>query len=180
MAGLWNALKDAIRIERLGDLTLDWLKVLVYLGNTKRGGRESSAENLGKELGVSENMITNYAYPALIRKGFIRLLAANLPERDANSYELTAKGKKALGQLLNTIGYFDAAFVGILTFALGVLLGELYLPYQMYPTYFVFILLLAVIAGSVLTLFIINIVRASRSRRREVLSVMLRKPEQGI
>lgn len=79
-------LKRRFRVERLGDLTIDWIKVLAYLENSKRGGRESSAEKLGKKLGISENAITEYAYPGLLRRGYIKLFSENLPRRDANSY----------------------------------------------------------------------------------------------
>lgn len=177
MPDIWNALKNAARIEGLGGLTIDQVRVFLYLGTHKRRERPSLPE-VAEELGIVENTVAS-AFKELAREGFIVLTGKNQPERDANSYELTPKAKKALGQLLNTIGYVDASFIGALTFALGVLVGGMYLSYQVYPAYFGFILLLTVVASGVLILFLVNTVRASRSRRRQVLSVMLRKPEQG-
>jgi hypothetical protein len=122
-----ESLKRRFRVERLGDLTIDWIKVLVYLESTRRGDRESSAENLGRRLGVSENTITDYAYPALFRKGYIKILGENLPRRDANSYELTPKGKRALGKLLNAVGLFELGIMVGISLVVGALVGLMYL-----------------------------------------------------
>ncbi len=169
-----ESLRRRFRVERLGDLTLDWIKVLVYLDSSKRGSREPSAEKLGKKLGISENTITVYAYPALVRNGYIRLLANNLPERDANSYELTQKGRKALGHLLNAVGFFELGIMVAISLVVGAMVGTLYLAYLQYPSYLTFVLALVVSAGIVEAFFLFVFVRMARQRRREVLSMMLK------
>jgi uncharacterized protein YacL len=172
-----ESLRRRFRVERLGDLTLNWIKVLVYLGTSKSGSREPSAERLAKEtLGLgSENVITEYAYPALLKKGYIRLLARNLPERDANSYELTEKGRKAMGQLLNAVGFFELGIMVVISLVVGAMIGAVYLAYLQYPSYLALVLALGTSAGIVEVFFLYVFVRMAKQRRREMLSIMLQK-----
>ncbi len=172
-----ESLKRRFRVERMGDLTLNWIKVLAYLDNSKRGNRESSAEKLGKELGIPENTITNYAYPALLNYGYIRLLGDNLPDRDANSYALTQKGRRALGNFFNAVGLVEMGIMVGISLIVGAVIGiSLYPAYAQYPSYLFTVLVLTVSAGAIEAFFLSVFVWMARQRRREVLSIMLQKP----
>ncbi len=171
-------LKRRFRVQRLGDLTLNWIKVLAYLESSKSGSREPSAEKLADELGLgSENVITVYAYPALRRKGYVRLLASNLPERDANSYELTPKGRKALGYFLNTFGFAEMGTMVVVSLIVGAVIGLMSLAYLQNPPFFPLALGLVIFAAVIEAFFFAFSVWAARQRRREVLQIMLQKPE---
>ncbi len=173
-----ESLRKRFRVQRLGDLTLNWIKVLAYLESSKSGSRESSAEKLANELGLgSENVITVYAYPTLRRKGYIRPLASNLPERDANSYELTPKGRKALGYFLNAFGFAEMGVMVVVSLVVGAVIGLMYLASLQSPSFFPIALGLTFSAAIVEAFFLGFSLWAARQRRREVLQIMLQKPE---
>ena len=173
-----DSLKKRFRVQRQGDLTLNWIKVLAYLDSSNNGSRESSAEKLGKEIGVPENVITEYAYPALLKNGYIKRLADNLPERDANSYEVTQKGRRALGNFLNAVGLVELGVMVGISLVVGATIGFMYPIFLQYPSYLTIILGVAVLAGMVELFFLSVFVWMARKRRREVLSIMLQKPER--
>jgi hypothetical protein len=175
-----ESLRRRFRVQRLGDLTLNWIKVLAYLESSKSGSREPSAEKLAEELGLgSENVITVYAYPALRRKAYIRLLAGNLPNRDANSYELTPKGKKAIGYFLNAFGFAEMGIMVVVSLIVGAVMGLMYLASLQSPSFFTIALGLTISAAVVEAFFLGFTMWAARQRRREVLQIMLQKPEQS-
>lgn len=174
-----ESLKRRFRVQRLGDLTLNWIKVLAYLESSKSASRESSAKKLADELGLgSENVITVYAYPHLRREGYIRLLASNLPERDANSYELTPKGRKALGYFLNTFGFAEMGIAVVTSLIVGALIGLMSLAYLQNPPFFPIAFAFVLFAAIVEAFFLSFSVWAAKQRRREVLQVMLQKPDK--
>lgn len=172
-------LKRRFRVERLGDLTINWITVLVYLDSTKRGKREPSAKTLEGKIGVPENTITNYAFPALVRYGYVRILGENLPRRDANSYEVTPKGKRALGNFLNAVGFFELGMMVVISLVVGALLSIMYLAILQSPLGFPLFLSAALFGIAVEGFFLWFFVRMARQRRREILSIMLKESEQS-
>ena len=127
-------LRKLFGIQNVGDLTLNYVQILLYLESHKKGERPSSPEKLARELGIAELTVVR-AYESLLEHRFIAV-PGNVPSsyqsqiRDPNEFEVTSLGRKALRPFLNSFGFLEVALLGVSMLGLGFMVGLIYSAYQ--------------------------------------------------
>lgn len=173
------SLRKLFRIQRVGDLTLNYVQILLYLDSHARGQRLSSAEKLAHELGIAQLTVVR-GYESLIEHGYIAVPHDVPPSnryeiRDPNEFVVTALGRKALRPFLGTFGFVEVALVGVLMLGLGLMIGLIYSAYELYPSYLDALLIIAVAIVVAIAGLLTYLVRTGRETRRSQLSTALRK-----
>ena len=173
------SLKRLFRIQSVGDLTLNYVQILLYIESHKKGERPSSPEKLARELGIAELTVVR-AYESLLQHKFIAA-GPNVPSsyrseiRDPNEFEVTPLGRKALRPFLSSFGFLEVALVGVLMLALGVMVGLIYSDYELYPSYIEIMSIITVVVVLVIVGLLVYLVKMARETRRNQLSIALRK-----
>ncbi|HZW55023.1 MAG TPA: MarR family winged helix-turn-helix transcriptional regulator [Nitrososphaerales archaeon] len=156
MSTIGGLFRRLFGVERIGNITLKHLSVLVYLAKTPKDSRASSAEKLEEELDLAEGTITR-AFGSLYDSKFIDLLPEQKDSnphdvRDPKAFFVTPLGRRALRPFLGTFDFITVATLTGFTFIFGVIFGTLYTSGQ-YPNYslpleIVGVFLIAVMAAS--------------------------------
>jgi len=173
------SLKRLFRIQSVGDLTLNYVQILLYLESHKKGERPSSPEKLARELGIAELTVVR-AYESLLQRKFIAV-GPDVPSsyqseiRDPNEFTVTPLGRKALRPFLGSFGFLEVALVGVLMLGLGVMVGLIYSDYELYPSYIEIMSIITVVIVLVIAGLLAYLVKMARETRRNQLSIALRK-----
>lgn len=173
------SLRRLFGIQNVGDLTLNYVQILLYLESHKKGERPSSPEKLARELGIAELTVVR-AYESLLQHGYIAV-AKDVPSsyhyeiRDPNEFTVTPLGRKALRPFLSSFGFVEVVLVGILMLGLGVMLGLIYSAYELYPSYIAALSIITVVIVAAIATLLAYLVRVARETRRNQLSIALRK-----
>ena len=166
-------------IQNVGDLTLNYVQILLYLESHRKGERPSSPEKLAHELGIAELTVVR-GYESLLKHKFI-VVAKDVPPsyqyeiRDPNNFTVTALGRKALRPFLSSFGFLEVALTGILMLGLGIMLGLIYSAYELYPFYLEALSIITVAIVGAIAALLAYLVRMARETRRNQLSIALRK-----
>lgn len=173
------SLRRLFRIENVGDLTLNYVQILLYLESHQKGERPSSPQKLAHELGIAELTVVR-GYESLLYHGYIAV-AQGVPSsnqyeiRDPNEFVITSLGRKALRPFLNSFGFIEVTLVGVLMLGLGVVVGLIYSGYELYPSYLELLSIITVAIIAVIAGLLAYLVRMARGTRRNQLSIALRK-----
>ncbi|MDV3277592.1 MAG: hypothetical protein LYZ69_03895 [Nitrososphaerales archaeon] len=176
---MFEFLRRYFGTENISEWEFSDIKVLLYLGTHRKEDRLPSAEKLGKELGIAEGVVPA-AFSRLRRRGCLFPPPEAGTIRDPREVEVTWRGRRALRPFLNAFGYGDVVILTLFAFGLGGVVGLLYSAYQLYPSYFVTVLLVAAIITAVLLGFAAHTARMAMKSRRDELDVMLRKPAAAV
>ena len=181
MSGIKSLLKRAFGMERVGDLQLNYLSVLVYLEVKPRQDRATSAEKLGEVLGIAENTVMS-AFHKLLDFKYISLAPDELQSnpyemRDPRSFVVTPLGRMALKPFLGAFGYVTVAVLTVFALAFGAMLGAVIFSLFLYPSYALALAIVSVPLFAVMVFALYTLVRDERNRRRAIVSIALRKKQ---
>ena len=179
MSGIRGLFNRAFGVERIGNLQLNYVSVLVYLEITPRQERATSAEKLHEELDIAENTVMN-AFHKLLDSKYITLAAdeqqSNPYEvRDPRSFAVTPLGRMALKPFLGTFGYITVAVLTIFALAFGAMLGAVIFSLFLYPSYAIALAIVSIPLFAVLVIALYILVRDEKNRRRAIVSMALTK-----
>lgn len=174
--------KRVFGAEKVGDLTLNDLKVLLYLQTVK--DRHQSPERAAEYLGIgSENTVVK-AFSVLRERGYVKLaksapaIAISTDVRDPRLFQVTAKGKRALRPFLGVVGLSGLITVAALTFAFGAILGFFYAGVApFYPAYANIIAILFLVAGAFYVFIFYWIWATAKAERESKLLSIFKKPQ---
>ncbi len=173
------SLRRLFGIQTVGDLTLNYVQILLYFESHRKGERPSSPEKLAHELGIAELTVVR-AYESLLNHQYIAVAQHTPPSyryeiRDPNEFVITPLGTKALRPFLSSFGFIEVALVGVLMLGLGVMVGLIYSAYELYPSYLELLSIIAAAIVVVIAGLLVYLVRMARETRRDQLSTALRK-----
>lgn len=179
MSGISKLLRRAFGVERIGNLQLNYLSVLVYLEITPRQERATSAEKLHEELDIAENTVMN-AFHKLLDLKYIALAPGEQQSnpyemRDPSSFVVTPLGRMALKPFLGAFGYITVAVLTIFALAFGAMLGAVIFSLFLYPSYALALAIVSIPLFAVFVFALYILVRDERNSRRAIVSMALTK-----